>query len=148
MAKYDVASSGSSITILAIPTFPQGFEINSFPGDADPVDFENRQIAEVEAGANGDIITWSTPRPIMATVNVVPGSEADENLKILLDVNTVGKNKAAAKDNITMIVTKPDGQKTVFVNGTILSGSPSEGFTAASRFKTKQYQFAFEKKAN
>lgn len=148
MGIHDISSSGSIITILTVPTFPQGFEVTTLPGDSDPLDFGDRQIGDYEMGANGDLIYWNTPRGIEITLNVVPGSEDDQNLGILLDVNTVGKNKASARDLITLIQTKPDGTKTVFSNGKILSGAPASGFNAASRFKTKQYRFVFEKKAN
>jgi hypothetical protein len=140
----DVSGFGLRIRLTASRTFPAGFTITQFADDADPFDLPSIQIADKAMGLNGDLITWSKANPITPTINVIPGSEDDRNLAVLLEANRVGRGKSGARDTITMTGTYPDGRSITLNAGVITDGMPGNSVASAGRLKSKPYAFAFE----
>lgn len=140
----DISANGTFIRIRASVTFPVGFTVTAFADDADPYDTPSIKVADVAMGLNGDLVKWSMPNAIMRTLNVIPNSDDDINLSILLEANRVGKGKQAAKDRITMITVYPDGETVTYTGGVITDGMPSKSAASSGRFKTNAYIFAFE----
>ena len=144
----DVSATGVKVTVIAVPTFPQGFEISEFADDADPLDFPPAQIADYGMGVNGDLVTWTRPVPLEVTLNVIPNTDADKNLSILYDMNRAAKGKVSAQDLVTLVVSYPDGSRKILSNGKLVSGVPANSVASAGRIKTKEYRFVFENKIN
>lgn len=144
----DVSATGVKITIIAAPTFPQGFEISEFADDADPLDFPVAQIADYGMGVNGDLVTWTKPVPLEVTLNIIPNTDADKNLGILYDMNRAAKGKVSVQDLVTLIASYPDGTRKIMSNGKLVSGAPANSVASAGRIKTKEYKFVFENKIN
>lgn len=142
----DISGAGTQLTLVASATFPAGFQITAFADDADPLDVPALQIADKAMGLNGDLVTWSKANPLVVNLNVIPGSDDDANLAILLEANRVGKGKASARDELTLTVIYPDGRVDTFVAGKITDGSPTDSVASSGRKKSKQYSFAFENK--
>ena len=140
----DISGFGARIQIVASNTFPTGFSVTQFADDADPIDIPSLQIGDKASGVNGDLIAWSKANPIVATLNVIPESEDDVNLGILVEANRVAKNKRGAQDVITMIIQYPKGNATTFIKGYIQEGMPATGIQSSGRLKTKSYMFTFE----
>lgn len=88
---HDVSATGLSFTIQASKTFPTGILITAFADDADPLDLPAVDIAQTGMDINGNLVSWSTPTPQTVTINVLAGSEEDQNLSILLEANTAKK---------------------------------------------------------
>ncbi len=141
---YNISGFGFSIYCIASKTFPAGFPITEFADDADPLDVPSLQIADSAMGLNGDLITWSKANPIKITIDVIPSSDDDINLGILLEANRPGKGKTPALDIITMNFIFPEGVFTTLSNGVITDGMPFNSVASAGRLKTKGYQFTFE----
>src|ERR1700753_3783497 len=103
----DVSGFGVSLQIVASSTFPAGFTVTEFADDVDPFDIPSIQIADKAMGVNGDLIIWSKPNPINITVGVIPNSDDDKNLGILLEANRVGRGKISAQDVVTITAIYP-----------------------------------------
>ena len=144
----DVSAIGVKVTVIAVPTFPQGFEISEFADDADPLDFPPAQIADYGMGVNGDLVTWTRPVPLEVTLNVIPNTDADKNLSILYDMNRAAKGKVSAQDLVTLVASYPDGARKILSNGKLVSGVPAGSVASSGRIKTKEYRFVFENKIN
>lgn len=144
----DVSGFGAQVQVKASNTFPQGFVVSQFADDADPFDIPSLQIADTAMGLNGDLITWSKANPIKITINVVPGSEDDKNMAILLEANRVGKGKSSARDEVTIVAVYPNEGTLTLSAGLITDGSPGNSIASAGRLKSKAYQFAFENKTD
>lgn len=140
----DVSGFGIRVRLVASVTFPAGITITQFADDADPVDAPSQQVADKAMGVNGDMVTWSKANPLLATLNVIPNSDDDNNLGILLNANRPARGKFPALDEITMTVLYPDGSSTTYVRGKITDGMPGQSVASAGRFKSKSYGFAFE----
>lgn len=95
-------------------------------------------------GVNGDLITWSKANPLKLTISLVPNSDDDKNMAILLEANRVGKGKQGARDVVSIIVIYPDGRMSAFTQGKITDGSPGNSIASAGRMKSKTYGFAFQ----
>ena len=143
----DISGFGVEARVVASTTFPTGFEITEFADDADPIDIPSQQISDTAMTLNGDLLSWSTANPIPATINVIPGSEDDLNLAVLLEANRVGMGKTSARDTVTLVVSTPDNRTLTLTNGKITDGPVSNGVASSGRFKSKAYQFRFENKA-
>lgn len=142
----DISGFGIKVQIVASSTFPAGFTVTQFADDADPVDIPSQQLADKTMGLNGDLITWSKANPILANLNVIPGSDDDRNLGVLAEANRVGKGKMGARDAITMTVIYPDGKTWTGSNGVITDAPMGNSVASAGRQKSKAYNFAFENK--
>jgi hypothetical protein len=142
----NISGFGTRLTIRASVTFPVGFTVTEFADDADAIDSPSIQIADKASGLNGDLLVWSRANPINVTVNVIPGSEAERNLAILLEANRPGRGKTPALDQVTLTMTLPDGSGTIYNKGAITDGPPSRGPASTGRLKTMAYQFTFENK--
>lgn len=144
----DVSGTGIEVTIIALPTFPQGIKATAFADDADPLDSPELQIAEWGMGVNGDLVIWRAPKPLEVTLNIIPNTDEDVNLGILFDANRVAKNKLSVKDLVTMIVKYPDGTVKTLSNGAIVQAMPLNGIASNAKIKSKPYKFVFENKIN
>lgn len=140
----DISGFGLRLRVVASATFPAGITLSQFADDADPFDFPDLTVAETAMGVNGDLITWSKANPLLVTVNVIPGSEDDQNLAILLEANRVGRGKQSARDQITLTAMYPDGKSNTASVGVITQGRPGQSVASSGRMKTKPYTFAFE----
>lgn len=141
---FNISSFGFSVNLIASTTYPIGVQITEFADDSDPLDFPSLQIGDVAMGLNGDLITWSKANPIKLTLSVIPQSDDDLKLSILLSANRVGRGKQSARDTITMAVFFPDGNFVTLVNGVITDGIPVSPVSNSGRLKTRSYSFAFE----
>jgi len=143
----DISGFGTQIRIIASNTFPNGFTITQFADDADPVDNPATVVGDKAMGLNGDLITWSKATPLDITLNVIPASDDDQNLAILLDANLVGAGRTSAQDVITLAILYPDGTNTTYSTGKMISGVTTSSIASSGRKKTKPYAFSFESKS-
>ena len=139
----NVSGLGLTVTIQSVPTFPQGFSIDQWPDDADPLTIGDVQVTDTAMGVNGDMITWNKANPIPVELAVIPNTEADKNLGILLKMNRSAKNKVSVQDSITMVITYTDGSTNTLTGGVITQGQPANSISSDSRTKTKTYSFSF-----
>lgn len=144
MALNDVSVLGTAAWLVADKTFPGGFSVSVFPADADGIDIQEQQFANGEMGVNGDLITYRTAVPLSLSLSVVPGSEDDKNLQILLNQNRVAKGKVSQQDIITLTINYPDGTAHTFSNGIIMSGELGYSITSQGKIRVKRYGFMFE----
>lgn len=140
----DISGFGTVVTIKASNTFPNGVPISDFADDSDPIDSPALTIAETAMGLNGTLISWSNANPVPLTINIIPGSDSDENLKIIGDSNRPSRNRSSARDIITLTVVYPDGQTAVFKGGKMIDYVPTKSIASSGRMKTKPYNFMFE----
>lgn len=139
-----ISGFGSEIRLFASNTFPLGFVLTQFTDDADPFDLPSLQIGDTAMGLNGDLIGWSKANPIKIALGVIPSSEDDTNMSILLEANRVGRGKVGARDIIVINIQYPDGKYLQLINGIITDGMPGNSVASAGRQKSKVYNLAFE----
>lgn len=140
----NISGFGLVVQVRASKTFPAGFTITQFADDGDPFDVPSIQVNDKAMGLNGDLIVWSKANPIAVTLNLIPASDDDKNMSILLEANRVGRGKQSAKDVITMTAIYPDGRTLTLTEGVITDGMPASSVASAGRMKSKPYIFAFE----
>lgn len=140
----NIGATGMATVIKASATFPNGFTVDAYADDADPIDMPEIDIAATGMDVNGNLYYWNSPVPLDFTVNVNPGTEADRNLSILFEANRAAKGKTTARDNITIVQTMPDGSTVSLSDGVIVKGAPGVSVASAGRKKSKSYLFRFE----
>ena len=141
---FDVTGFGAVVTLTASVTFPNGVDISQFADDADPFDLPAIDLANTAMGVNGDLISWGVASPLAITLNIIPGSDDDTNLSILLEANRLARGKTSAGDVITISVAYPSGKVTTLSSGKLKSGPVSPSLASAGRLKTNAYVFDFE----
>ncbi|WGN90789.1 hypothetical protein [Burkholderia phage vB_BglM_WTB] len=139
----DVTGFGTSILIAAIQTFPIGFELTQFADDVDPIQFENVETTGYEFLYDGTPFFFDKASVIRVTVSVVPGSEDDQNLKILLQARKGSQSIIPIPDTTTMTITYPDGGRVILATGSILTGAIADSVSTEGRRKGNSYTFAF-----
>jgi len=143
----DVSAFGTRLRLVASVTFPAGFDITQAADDADLLDLPSTKVAETAMGVNGDLVTWSKANPLNVTIAVIPQSEDDRNLAILLNANRAGRGKYPARDVITLTAIYPNGSTITLSGGKITDGMPGQSVASAGRMKSKTYAFSFEGQA-
>ena len=138
-----ITATGVRITLIALPSFPVGLVLTQFADDTDAIDIPPIDITAVGMGLNGDMVTWKKATLITVNLGIIPSSDDDNNLALLLENNRAGRNKFSVEDDITLIVDYPDGIIATFAEGRLLSGMPSNSGTSDGREKSKVYSFAF-----
>ena len=140
----NISGFGLRVHVCASKTFAAGFTITQFADDGDPFDIPSTQINDKAMGLNGDLLVWSKANPIVLTLNLIPSSDDDKNMRILLEANRAGCGKQSAKDMITLTAIYPDGRSLTLTNGAITDGTPANSIASAGRMKSNAYIFAFE----
>lgn len=140
----DISAFGIALNIVASNTFPNGFDVTQFADDADPFDSPDLKLGDSKMGVNGTLITWSVATPITLKVAVVPQSDDDQNLEILVEANRVAAGKTSAKDAITLTASYPTGPRKQLSPGRIITGPVLSSAAAVGRLKSKVYEFVFE----
>jgi len=143
MAK-DVSGFGTVVTLQTDFTFPQGLVITQFADDSDPLDLAAIDIADKSMGLNGDLITWAKAVPVPLVLAVIPGSDDDQALQLLAEVNRPNIGKPSAGDTIQANVRYPDGSSANLTNGRMMNAAFGKSIAGSQRLKTKIYTFAFE----
>lgn len=139
-----ISGIGLQVNVIASVTFPTGLLLTQWADDSDPFDAPSIQIGDVGMGLNGDLVRWAKANPIVITLNMIPNSEDDDNLAILLESNRAGRGKLVVNDVITMTSIYPDGSGKTYYEGMITDGIPSNSIASAQRMKSKSYTFKFE----
>lgn len=142
----DIGGLGSKVTIIAVPTFPQGFTITEFASDSDPIVVDDVEVTNTEVGVNGDVVSWHRATTIPVEISVIPNSESDRNLQILVNANRGAKNKVSLNDDITMSVASADGTIETYTGGKIVSGKIGKSIGSDGKMRTGTYRFVFSNK--
>jgi hypothetical protein len=141
---FIISGIGLQVRIVASVTFPTGFTLTQFTDDADAFDSQSLQVADVTMGLNGDALIASKATVIPVVLGIIPNSDDDELLAILLQANRAGKGKTVANDIITMTPIFPDGSFNIFSGGAITDGMSTNSVQSSQRMKSKTYTFKFE----
>lgn len=144
MSSGNIGGFGLVVTLIASKTFPATLTLESFADDADPFDFPDLQIADIAMGLNGDLLTWSKAMPLVTQIALIPESDDDNNMSVLLAANRVGKNLNSAQDVITLVGKYPSGYTVSLTSGKLTNGTISNSVASSGRMKSKVYKFAFQ----
>jgi len=139
----DVSAFGTKVQLFASSTFPNGITITQFADDADGLDIPSVQIGDAAKGTNGDLVRWAKAAVETVTLNIIPGTDNDKDLKVLFDNNKPGPGKSPARDEIKLIITHPDGSVDTKEGGGCTDYIPGQPFASSGRNKTKPYTFKF-----
>jgi hypothetical protein len=142
----NVSGFGLKVYIRASRTLPIGHTFTQFADDVDPLDIPSFVIATTSMGLNGDLIKAQTASPIPAAIGLIPGGSDDKLMGILHEANRVGRGKSSIDDEITMVITYPNGDVTTLSGGAITEGPVGKSVASAGRYKSNVYLFNFENK--
>lgn len=139
----DISIFGLTGNLNASKTFPNGIPLSSFADDGDPLDSPDLAIADMAMGPNGDTITWSRPQLIEISFTLIPQSQDDLNMTVLVDANRVAKGKSSARDAITIVWTYPNGMVVTCSDGKLVTGPVVQSGSSNGRVKSKRYAVRF-----
>lgn len=139
----NISGFGLSLVIVALQTFPLGIKVSAFPDDVDPLIVEDNESTKIEMLYDGTLFAYDTSNPILVSVSVIPYSDDDINLRILLSTRKTGIKWLPIDDVTSMVINYPDGDRVVYSGGSIVSGPTSDSVTQNGRRKTNTYKFAF-----
>jgi hypothetical protein len=139
----DISGFGTEIMILALQSFPMGFSLSKFADDTDPISAKEMEPFGYEPLYDGTIFTYAQAAPIEVSVSVIPNSDEDINLKILLGNKKGGLSLFPFEDITTMAISYPDGGRTILSHGSILRGPALDSIQSTGRRKSNTYTFVF-----
>ena len=144
----NISANGLTVIASAVPSFPY-LVLTQWADDTDPLDLPEIEITGSAMGVNGDLVTWSSPKPLELSLSVIPGSTDDNNLNILFNLNRAGKLKPSTNDlvNLTFFYVSTSGlltRKVALIGGRCSAYQPATGAASSGRKKSKTYKFVFE----
>jgi hypothetical protein len=139
----DVSAFGTGITVVATSSFPVGFQLTSFADDEDPLAIEEVEVSGYEKLYDGNIFIFDKTSPVLLSVGIIPNTDDDINLKILMQARKSSPHILPLPDTTTMIITYPDGGRVVLSGGGILSGALADSISSGGRKKGNAYHFVF-----
>lgn len=139
---YDVSFAGSKIVI-------GGAVINDFIDDANPIDIQDTEVANIEWSCNGRMIRTIKPSAVMISVTVVPGSPSDNALRTIWKRNfnnggQVSTEKADESINCIISTGNPRIGSFTFTGGTCVAGAAAVTANGQGKMGGNTYTFAFE----
>lgn len=139
----DVSGFGTGIVVVALQSFPMGFTLSKFADDVDPISAKDVEATGYEMLYDGTLYSFDKAAPVEVAVSVIPSSDDDINLKILLASKKGAKKLLPLPDVTSMVVTYPDGGRVILSNGTILRGPMMDSIESTGRRKSNTYTFVF-----
>lgn len=139
----DVSAFGTGITIVATSSFPMGFSLSSFADDEDPISISEVEVSGFEKLYDGSIFTFDKTSPILLSVGVMPNTDDDTNLKILMQMRKSSPQILPLPDTTSMVINYADGGRVILSSGIILSGALADSITTQGRKKGNAYHFVF-----
>jgi len=139
----DISGFGTGIVIVALQSFPTGFSLSKFADDVDPLTSREIEPIGFDMLFDGDIVTYDKAAPVEVTVSVIPGSDDDINLKILLQNKKSAFSILPLPDITTMVVTYPDGGRVILTKGNITKGPVVDSISANGRRNSNTFTFMF-----
>lgn len=139
----DVSAFGTGITIVATSSFPMGFGLSSFADDEDPISISEVEVSGFEKLYDGSIFTFDKTSPILLSVGVMPNTDDDTNLKILMQMRKSSPQLLPLPDTTSMVINYADGGRVILSQGIILSGALADSITTQGRKKGNVYHFVF-----
>src|ERR1700684_4433566 len=115
----DISGSGTTGTIIALQTFPIGFQLTTFADDIDPLVAEEVETTGIEMLYDGPLFPFDKSAPIKIVVGVVAGSSDDINRKIMLQTRKSNASILPFPDVTSAVITYPDGGRVILSKGTI-----------------------------
>lgn len=141
-AIYDLSFAGSIITI-------GGAQIKDFIDDANPIDIQDTETANIEWSCNGRMIRTIKPSAVIISVTVIPNSPSDNALRTIWKRNFINGGSISTADanrslSASITTGNPRGGSFQFSGGTCLSGAAAVTANGQGKMGGNTYTFAFE----
>lgn len=139
----NISGFGTGIVIVALQSFPMGFTLSKFADDEDPITAKDVEATGYEMLYDGSLYSFDKAAPVEVSISVIPGSDDDINMKILLQNKKGAKKLIPLADVTSMVITYPDKGRIILSNGTILRGPLVDSITSNGRKKSNTFTFVF-----
>lgn len=87
----NISGFGLSANIVALQTFPMGFQVTQFADDIDPISFEPMEPIGYDLLFDGDLFAFDKGAPVIVSLGVLPQTTDDINLKLMLTSKKEGE---------------------------------------------------------
>ena len=139
---YDVSFAGSTIVI-------DGVTVKDFIDDANPLDLQDTEVANIEWSCNGRMIRTVKPSAVILSVTVIPNSPSDNGLRTIwkrafANGGSISLTDANKSLSASIVVGNPRGGTFQFSGGTCLSGAAAVTANGQGKMGGNTYTFAFE----
>lgn len=138
---YDLSFAGSQIVI-------GGATITEFMDDANPIDIQDTDAANIEWSCNGKMIRTIKPAAVIISVTVIPGSASDDALRTIwkkrfLNEGFVDLDECDRPLTCQITSGNPKVGGFSFTRGTCLSGAAALTANGQGKMGGNTYTFAF-----
>ena len=139
---HDVSFAGSRIVI-------GGATINDFMDDANPIEVQDTEVANIEWSCNGRMIRTIKPSAVMISVTVIPGSPSDNSLREIWKrcFSNGGLLATGYADTALECVISTGNSRVgsyTFTGGTCVAGAAALTSNGQGKMGGNTYTFAFE----
>ena len=143
----NATGSGLVVSLTASTSFPNGISLTAFADDKDPFKIGELTVNEFAMGMNGDTVAFGKASGIPLSMALIENTDDDKKMQMILDANRIAKNKNSVQDVIEITQILPDGSKTTYKDGVLLTGTPGISITQNGRRETHNYTFMFGNKS-
>ena len=138
---------GLIVRLKASQSFTDGVTLTAFADDKDPFKLSDITVNEFTMGMNGDAVAFGKAGGIPLSMALIENTEDDKKMQMILEANRIAKNKNSVQDVIEITAIFPDGTKTTYKDGVLLTGTSGVSVTQNGRRETHNYTFMFGDKS-
>ena len=138
----DISGFGTGVTIIALQSFPMGFTVSEFADDKDAIVCEPMEAAAWDMLYDGTLFAYNKASPVQISLSLIPGSDDDINMKILLQGNVSSSGILPLPNTTSMVINYPSGL-VMLGNGVLYRGPLTDSVQATGRKSGNTYDFAF-----
>lgn len=139
----NISGFGTKLFIVATQSFPVGFTVTKFADDKDPLKVEEVEPTGYELLIDGSLFAFDKGAPVKVAVSVIPGSDDDINLKILLQARKSAPSIVPLPDVTSMVISYGNGGTVALSSGAIISGPLADSIGQGGRMVGNTYTFVF-----
>lgn len=139
----NISGFGTKLTVVATVSFPVGFTVTEFADDKDPLKIEEVELTGHELLIDGSLFTFDKATAVKVAVSVIPGSDDDINLKILLQARKGSQSFIPLPDVTSIVISYGNGGLVGFSEGAIASGPLADSISDGGRLVGNTYTFIF-----
>lgn len=139
----NISGYGTKVNIVALQTFPMGFTVKQFADDADPISVDQTEPVGYDLQFDGGIVVYDKAAVVRVSLSVIPNTDDDINLKLLLQARKGGFKWLPIQDVTSMVINYPDGGKVALTMGTIIDGPLADSIQSSGRRRSNTYTFVF-----
>lgn len=130
----NISSNGIRVTVIALPSYPAGIEIDHLSSETDPVDVKETERGDMGITADGLPYSWAKNSPVEVTVTASAASAGAKKLRAMARAQSTTAGSISILNSVSLQVQDLiTGKTTLYTQGTLISSHSAVPYGAQKK---------------